>query len=299
MQKSLKIGYVGLGLMGKPMALNILKAGYPLTVFNRTKSKVTDLVNAGAVAGSSPEDVARHSDIIFTNLSDSPDVLEVALGEKGIAQGAHPGLIYIDNSTIHPDVAKNIAFELGKKGVLCLDAPVSGGEVGAINGTLTIMVGGSSEALEISMPILQVIGTKITHVGGSGAGQVTKAANQIMVGAQMVAMAELLIFAQKAGVDTRKVIEAIQSGSAQCWALNQKPQRLFAGNRNPGFKSGLQAKDLRIVMDTVNDLGMQLPMSEIVTKMFNEMVTKGLQDQDNSAVIRIIEDLNSEKLIEA
>jgi len=299
MQKSLKIGYIGLGLMGKPMALNILKAGYPLMVFNRTKSKVIDLVNSGAVEGSSPENVARHSDIIFTNLSDSPDVFEVALGEKGIAQGAHPGLIYIDNSTIRPDVAKNIAFELGKKGVLCLDAPVSGGEVGAINGTLTIMVGGPSEALDIAMPVLQVIGRKITHVGGPGAGQVTKAANQIMVGAQMVAMGELLIFAQKAGVDTKKVVEAIQSGSAQCWALDQKPQRLFAGNRDPGFKSGLQAKDLRIVMDTVNELGMQLPMSEIVTKMFNEMVTKGLQDQDNSAVIRIIEDLNSEKLIEA
>jgi 2-hydroxy-3-oxopropionate reductase len=298
MHKLLRIGYIGLGLMGKPMALNILKAGYPLVVFNRTRSKVTDLVNAGAAEGLSPEDVARNSDIVFTNLSDTPDVLEVALGNEGIVKGAHPGLIYIDNSTIRPEAAKRIAIELGKKGVLCLDAPVSGGEVGAINGTLTIMVGGPFEALEIAMPVLKVIGRKITHVGDSGAGQVTKAANQIMVGAQMVAMGELLIFAQKAGVDTRKVVEAIQAGSAQCWALDQKPKRLFAGNREPGFKSGLQAKDLRIVMDTVKELGMQLPMSEIVTKMFNEMVDKGLQDQDNSAVIRIIEDLNSEKLIE-
>jgi 2-hydroxy-3-oxopropionate reductase len=298
MHKLLRIGYIGLGLMGKPMALNILKAGYPLVVFNRTRSKVTDLVNAGAAEGLSPEDVARNSDIVFTNLSDTPDVLEVALGDEGIVKGAHPGLIYIDNSTIRPEAAKRIAIELGKKGVLCLDAPVSGGEVGAINGTLTIMVGGPFEALEIAMPVLKVIGRKITHVGDSGAGQVTKAANQIMVGAQMVAMGELLIFAQKAGVDTRKVVEAIQAGSAQCWALDQKPKRLFAGNREPGFKSGLQAKDLRIVMDTVKELGMQLPMSEIVTKMFNEMVDKGLQDQDNSAVIRIIEDLNSEKLIE-
>ena len=298
MHKLLRIGYIGLGLMGKPMALNILKAGYPLVVFNRTRSKVTDLVNAGAVEGSSPADVARHSDIVFTNLSDTPDVLEVALGNEGIVKGAHPGLIFIDNSTIRPEATKRIAIELGKKGVLCLDAPVSGGEVGAINGTLTIMVGGPFEALEIAMPVLKVIGRKITHVGDSGAGQVTKAANQIMVGAQMVAMGELLIFAQKAGVDTRKVVEAIQAGSAQCWALDQKPKRLFAGNREPGFKSGLQAKDLRIVMDTVKELGMQLPMSEIVTKMFNEMVDKGLQDQDNSAVIRIIEDLNSEKLIE-
>jgi 2-hydroxy-3-oxopropionate reductase len=298
MHKLLRIGYIGLGLMGKPMALNILKAGYPLVVFNRTRSKVTDLVNAGAAVGLSPEDVARNSDIVFTNLSDTPDVLEVALGDEGIVKGAHPGLIYIDNSTIRPEAAKRIAIELGKKGVLCLDAPVSGGEVGAINGTLTIMVGGPFEALEIAMPVLKVIGRKITHVGDSGAGQVTKAANQIMVGAQMVAMGELLIFAQKAGVDTRKVVEAIQAGSAQCWALDQKPKRLFAGNREPGFKSGLQAKDLRIVMDTVKELGMQLPMSEIVTKMFNEMVDKGLQDQDNSAVIRIIEDLNSEKLIE-
>jgi 2-hydroxy-3-oxopropionate reductase len=298
MQKLLKIGYIGLGLMGKPMALNIVKAGYPLIVYNRTKSKVTDLVNAGAVEGLSPEDVAKHSDIVFTNLSDTPDVLELVLGNEGVLKGAHPGLIYIDNSTIRPEAAKIIANKLGEKGVLCLDAPVSGGEVGAKNGTLTIMVGGPSEALDVAMPVLQIMGRKITHVGDSGAGQVTKAANQIMVGAQMVAMGELLIFAQKAGVDTRKVVEAIQSGSAQCWALDQKPQRLFAGNREPGFKSSLQAKDLRIVMDTVKELGMQLPMSEIVTKMFNEMVDKGLQDQDNSAVIRIIEDLNSEKLIE-
>ena len=298
MNQKLRIGYIGLGIMGKPMAQNILKAGFELTVYNRTVGKMDELVQAGADAASSPKDVAKVSDIVFTNLTDTPDVLEVVLGEEGIIHGAHEGMIFIDNSTIRPDGAIQIAQEMKVLGVSCLDAPVSGGEIGAINGTLTIMVGGSADALEIAMPVLNVIGKKITHVGDAGAGQVAKAANQIMVGAQMVAMGELLIFTQKSGVDPHKVIEAIRNGAAQCWTLDQKPQRLFTGNRQPGFKSGLQAKDLKIVMESAKKLNILLPLSSVVTQMYAEMLITGREDLDNSAVISIIEDLNSEKLIE-
>ncbi|MCX7608355.1 MAG: NAD(P)-binding domain-containing protein, partial [Anaerolineales bacterium] len=240
----LTVGYIGLGLMGKPIARNILKAGFPLVVHNRSRAAVDELVAEGAKAASSPAETAAQVDVVFTNLPDTPDVEKVVLGENGIVHGAHPGLIWVDNSTIRPEAARKLSRVLAEHGVLSLDAPVSGGDIGARNATLTIMVGGPTEALERVRPIFQAIGKTITHVGEAGAGQVAKAANQIMVAAQMVAMAELLLFAQKAGVDPVKVVEAIRGGAAQCWTLDVKPQRLFAGNRAPGFKAALQAKDL-------------------------------------------------------
>ena len=202
----LKVGYIGLGLMGKSIARNILKAGFPLVVHNRSRAAVDELVAEGAVAAFSPAEVAAQVDVVFTNLPDSPDVEKVALGENGIIAGAHPGLIMIDNSTIKPATARKIAAALAAVGVEALDAPVSGGDIGARNGTLTVMVGGSAAALEKVMPVLQAMGKTITHIGEPGAGQIAKAANQIMVAAQMVAMAELLIFAQKAGADPVKVV---------------------------------------------------------------------------------------------
>lgn len=201
-----RLGYIGLGKMGKPMAINLLNAGYPLIVHNRSQGKVQELVRLGAQAARSPSQVAAESDVVFTNLPDTPDVLEVVLGKDGIIEGAHEGLIYIDNSTIKPSASREIYAALKPLGVRCLDAPVSGGDIGAQQGTLAIMVGGDAETLEEVMLILQVIGKTITHVGGPGSGQVAKAANQIMVAAQMVAMSELLIFAQKAGADPRKVV---------------------------------------------------------------------------------------------
>ena len=197
----LRVGYIGLGLMGKSIARNILKAGFPLTVHNRSQAAVDELVAEGAKSASSPKELAEQVDIIFTNLPDSPDVEKVALGENGIIHGAHDGLIFIDNSTIKPASARMIAEKLKEKNVFALDAPVSGGDIGAKNGTLTIMVGGEASAVEKSMPVFQAMGKTVTHVGESGAGQVAKAANQIMVAAQMVAMAELLVFSKKAGVD--------------------------------------------------------------------------------------------------
>ena len=246
----LNIGYIGLGLMGKSIARNILAAGFPLTVYNRSQASITELVQEGASKADSPAEVARRVDIVFTNLPDSPDVEQVVLGENGILEGAHANLIFVDNSTIRPATARKLAARLAEQGVQALDAPVSGGDIGAKNATLTIMVGGPAAALEIVRPVFNVMGKTITHVGDSGAGQIAKAANQIMVAAQMVAMGELLIFAQKAGADPQKVVQAIKAGAAQCWTLDVKPQRLFAGNRQPGFKASMQAKDLNIIMET-------------------------------------------------
>ena len=293
---SLKIGYIGLGLMGKSIARNILKAGFDLTVHNRSRESVRELVGEGAHEAYSPKEVAQQVDVVFTNLPDSPDVELVALGEEGIFEGAHRGLIFVDNSTIKPANTKMIGKRLAEEGVTMLDAPVSGGDIGAKNGTLTIMVGGPAEALEKIMPVLRSVGQRITHVGGLGGGQIAKAANQIMVAAQMVAMGELLIFSQKAGADPEKVIDAIKGGAAGCWALENKPQRLFAGERQPGFKAYMQAKDLGIVMDTAREYGVPLPSTAVNTQLFNAMLEMGMRELDNSAVLGVIEKLAGEEL---
>ncbi len=293
---TMRLGYIGLGTMGGAMAENLIRAGYSLTVYNRTTSKAERLLDLGASLAESPAEVARKSELVFMNVSDTPDVLEIVFGENGIVEGAHPGMILVDHSTIKPSASREIYQRMQAVGVCALDAPVSGGDIGAKNGTLTIMVGGDADALEKIMPVLEVVGKKITHVGEAGAGQVAKAANQIMVAAQMVAEAELMLFAQKSGVDVAKVIEAIKSGAAQCWTLDVKPQRLLAGNRAPGFKSSLQAKDLNIVMETAHDYEVILPSTAVNTQLFNAMVAAGAGDLDNSAVIEVIEGLNNEVL---
>lgn len=294
----LKVGYIGLGLMGKSIARNIRKAGFPLIVHNRSQGAVEELVAEGAVAAGSPKEVASQVDVVFTNLPDTPDVEQVVLGENGILEGAHEGLIYVDNSTIKPAFARRIAEELAKEGVSVLDAPVSGGDIGAKNGTLTIMVGGEASALEKVMPVFQAMGKTVTHVGEAGAGQVAKAANQIMVAAQMVAMGELLVFSKKAGVDPRKVVEAIKGGAAQCWTLDVKPPRLFDGNRNPGFKAYMQLKDLKIILDTAEEY--DIPISGTVenTKLFQEMIDSSMGDLDNSAVVGVIEEKAGVRILE-
>lgn len=294
----LKIGYIGLGLMGKSIARNILKAGFPLYVHNRSRSAVDELVAEGALPSSSPREIAEQVDIVFTNLPDSPDVESVVLGAGGVIEGAHEGLIFVDNSTIKPTAARMIAARLAEKGVQALDAPVSGGDIGARNGTLTIMVGGPEDALEKVQPVFAAMGKKVTHIGPAGTGQIAKAANQIMVAAQMVAMGELLIFAQKSGADPQKVVEAIKGGAAQCWTLDVKPQRLFAGNRQPGFKARMQAKDLNIVMESAREFGAPLPSTAIATQLFNAMVEQGLGDLDNSAVVALMEMLANTRLDE-
>jgi 2-hydroxy-3-oxopropionate reductase len=297
METELKVGYIGLGIMGKSMARNILNAGFPLVVHNRSRAAVAELVAEGAIEALSPREVAAQVDVVFTNLPDSPDVEMVVLGKDGVIDGANQGLIFVDNSTIKPVTARYIAKILGEKGVRCLDAPVSGGDIGAKNGTLAIMVGGPAEALMKVMPIFNVVGKTITHVGDSGAGQIAKAANQVMVAAQMVAMGELLILARKAGANPEKVVAAIQGGAAQCWALDVKPERLFAGNRNPGFKAYMQAKDLGIVMDTAREYGISMPSTAVNTQLFNAMLEMGMAELDNSAVVGVIERLSNARLL--
>jgi 2-hydroxy-3-oxopropionate reductase len=287
----LRVGYIGLGLMGKSIARNILKAGFPVVVHNRSRAAVDELVSEGAVAANSPQEVASQVDIIFTNLPDSPDVEKVVLGENGIIEGARAGLIVIDNSTIKPASARMIAEKLKEKGIFSLDAPVSGGDIGARNATLTIMVGGEAEALEKAMPVLKAMGKTITLVGDAGAGQVAKAANQIMVAAQMVAMGELLVFSKKAGVDPRKVVDAIKAGAAQCWALDIKTPRLFDGNREPGFKSYMQLKDMNIVLETAKEYNVPISATEENTKLYQQMIDMGMGELDNSAVLGVIEKL--------
>jgi len=295
---SLKVGYIGLGLIGKSIAHNILKAGFPLVVHNRSRAAMDELVAEGAIAASSPAVVAAQVDVVFTNLPDTPDVELVTLGEKGIIEGAHSGLVFVDNSTIKPASARMIAEKLSARGVLSLDAPVSGGDMGAKNGTLTIMVGGDASALEKVMPVFLAMGKNVTHVGEAGAGQVAKAANQIMVAAQMVAMGELLIFSRKAGVDPRKVVDAIKGGAAQCWALDVKPPRLFAGNRNPGFKAHMQLKDMKIVLDTAREFDIPLSSAAENTKLFEQMIAMGMGELDNSAVVAVIEKLAGINLLD-
>jgi len=292
----LRVGYIGLGLMGKSIAHNILKAGFPLVVHNRSQAAVAELCAEGAVLANTPAEVAAQVDVVFTNLPDTPDVEKVVLGEHGIIEGAHKGLIFVDNSTIQPAAARRIAAVLAEKGVEALDAPVSGGDIGAKNGTLTIMVGGSGEALEVVRPIFNAMGKSITLIGAAGAGQIAKGANQIMVAAQMVAMGELLMFAQKAGADPVKVVEAIRGGAAQCWTLDVKPPRLFSGNRQPGFKARMQAKDMNIVLETAREYGIPVPSAALDAQFFNSMVQQGWGDLDNSAVLQIFEQLANERL---
>ena len=293
-----RVGYIGLGLMGKPIARNIMGAGFPLTVHNRSRAPVEELVADGAEPADSPCAVAEVSDVVFTNLPDSPDVEQVVLGPNGVIEGCRPGMVFIDNSTIKPETARSIAATLAEVEVSALDAPVSGGDVGAKAGTLAIMVGGQRDTFDSMLPIFQAMGKTITYVGESGAGQVAKACNQIMVAAQMVAMGELILLAQKSGVDPRKVIDAIQGGAAQCWALDVKPQRLFAGERQPGFKAYMQHKDLGIVLDTARAYGMPLPVTAVIMQLYESMLQLGMRDLDNSAVIGVLEAMANERLRE-
>lgn len=293
-----RIGYIGLGLMGRPIASNLLKAGFPLTVHNRSRAAVDELVALGARAADSPRAVAEASDFVFTSLPDSPDVEQVVLGPQGVRAGLRPGMVFVDNSTIKPETARHIAAELAAVGVAALDAPVSGGDVGARAATLAIMVGGPKQAFERVLPVFQAMGKTITHVGDSGAGQVAKACNQIMAAATMVAMSELLLLARKAGVDPQRVVEAIRGGAAQCWTLDVKPPRLFAGERRPGFKASMMHKDLAIILETGRTFGMPLPMSALNLQLYESMLQMGMGNLDNSAVIGVLEAMGATTLLE-
>lgn len=292
----MKLGYIGLGIMGGAMARNLLKAGYEVTVHNRSREKVNALVKVGATAAANPREVAERADVVFTNLPDTPDVEAVILGKNGIMEAARDGLIVIDNSTITPAGARYIASTLAEHGVTFLDAPVSGGDIGAQNGTLTIMVGGPEETFNHVLPILEAVGKTITWIGESGAGQIAKACNQIIVAAQMVSVGEALVLAAKCGVDPARVVQAISRGAAQCWTLDNKPPKIFARDLGPGFKAHMQAKDIDIVMDTGKTYGVPLPSTAVAQQLYRAMLVAGDGELDNSAIVTVLEAMADTKV---
>ena len=291
-----KIGFIGIGLMGKGMSLNLVKAGYPVTVWNRTASKTKPVVDAGAKRAESPKEVAEMSDVVISMVTGSDDVKEVLLGEDGAIHGAKKGDIFIDMSTISPIATVAIASELSKKGVEMLDAPVSGGVIGADNGTLSVMVGGNEKIFNECKPILETMGKTITYIGGNGDGQICKAVNQILVGTTMLGVAEALVFAAKAGVDVEKVHQAVSGGAAGSWQLTNNGARVLKGDMSPGFKIKDYLKDLGIIMETAAVSKMPLPATSLVLQMFRHCQAENMLDNGTQAVVRAVEKLASAKL---
>jgi 2-hydroxy-3-oxopropionate reductase len=285
------VGFIGLGIMGRPMAKNLLKAGYPLVVHSRSKGPVDEIVKAGAKAGGSPREVAGACDVLITMLPNSPDVEQVALGKDGIIEGARKGLILADMSTISPIVSKKVGKALAAKGVEMLDAPVSGGEKGAVDGALSIMVGGDKAVFDRVLPIFQAMGKTITLLGPLGFGGFTKLANQIIVAVNLTALAEALTLGKKAGLDRELLLTALAGGLANSKCLEQKKPNYIAGTYNPGFKIDLHFKDLGLIMESARELGVPLPATAVVQELFNAMRVKGRGGLDHSGIITLLEDL--------
>lgn len=284
----MKVGYIGLGIMGLPCVLNLLKAGHAVSVWSRQQQKANAALEAGASWADSPAQLAAQVDVLITNVSDTQDVVQVLLGEQGAVHGAADGLVCVDMSTISPIGARDIARQLAEHGVDFLDCPVSGGQVGAVNGTLTIMVGGKAAALDKVRPVLEAMGKTITHIGDSGAGQVAKACNQIAVGVGVAAVAEVMKLAKACGVDPAPVREALLGGFAQSRVLDIHGQRMIDDNYVPGFKAHLHLKDMGIVLDTAQQLGIRLPEAERVAGLIGQLVEQGEGELDSSAIARLI-----------
>ena len=285
------IGVVGLGIMGLPMATNLVDAGYEVVGYNRSTEPMEKLVAAGGDRADSAADAAQRANLLITCLPDSSVVTEVMHQEDGILDGIEEGSILIDMSTISPTVTEELADELADRGVAMLDAPISGGEEGAIDGTLSIMVGGDEAVLDDVMPILEVLGASITHCGDTGAGQVTKACNQIVVANTMAAVSEALVFAEKAGADLEAVVAAISGGAAGCWTLDNRASRMIRGNFEPGFFAEYQYKDLRIATRAGQAYGAPLPTTASTHELYKAAVETGYGRDDNSGVMQVIEDL--------
>ena len=285
------IGFIGLGIMGRPMAKNLLKAGYPLVVHSRSRGPVDEIAKAGAKVGTSPRDVASQSDVVITMLPNSPDVEQVVLGRDGAIEGARPGKVLLDMSTISPLVSQKIGAALAQKSVQMLDAPVSGGEKGAIDGVLSIMVGGDKAVFDKALPIFQAMGKTITHLGPLGAGGFTKLANQIIVAVNLTALGEALTLAKKAGLDRELTLTALAGGLAGSKCLDQKKPNYVANTYNPGFKIDLHYKDLGLIMESARALGVPLPATAAVQELFSALRVKGRGGLDHSGVITLLEDL--------
>lgn len=286
------IGFIGLGIMGKPMAMNLIQGGCTLWVYARRAEAMEPLETAGASACKSPEEVARRADITFIMVSDTRDVEQVILGPEGVLAGARPGTVVVDMSTISPVATRSIAARLMERGVEMLDAPVSGGEAGAASGTLSLMVGGKPEVFTRVLPLLEQMGKKIVHIGTNGAGQAAKACNQIVVSLTIEGVAEAFTFARKNGVDPGRVREALLGGFANSRILEVHGKRMLEGDFRPGFKVRLHQKDLRAVMETAHQIGIALPGTALVAQHLNALVGSGDGELDSSALVRAVERLN-------
>jgi 2-hydroxy-3-oxopropionate reductase len=287
-----RVGFIGLGLMGKPMATRLLEAGCQLAVHNRSRGAVRELAARGAIACTSPRDVATRSEVIITMLPDAPDVELVLLGANGVLEGASPGSIVIDMTSNNPEVSAHLATCLHEKHVSMLDAPVSGADVGAREGTLSIMVGGPRQAFDLCRPILEVLGRNIVHAGEQvGMGGHVKLANQILVATTLAGMAEALVYGAKAGIDPAIIVEALSAGLARCGALEIKAPKILAGDFTPGGKVASQVKDLRYAMQMVRSLRLSLPVTALVNELFHAVQNAGRGDWDHAAIITLIEEL--------
>lgn len=287
-----RIGYIGLGIMGRGMAHNILRAGFPVTVWNRSPERMSGLIDAGATAGSSPADVAAKSDIIFTCVSDTPDVEQVILGENGVIHGAKEGALVIDTSTISPKATREIATKLAERGISMLDAPVSGGSEGAEKGTLSIMVGGDGKSFARAKPVFEAIGKTITHMGPNGSGQATKLVNQILCVANMLAASEALLLAQASGLDLTKTLQAVGGGAGGSWMLVNRGPQVAARDFRPGFTIDLQQKDLRLVLEAADELGLPLSLTSTIHGYYNVLQRQGLGSEGNHALVKALEQLS-------
>lgn len=293
------IGFIGLGIMGKPMARHLLKAGYPLAIHNRSRAAVDELSKEGARAAVNSQEVAQKSDVIVTMLPDSPDVELVYAGENGIFSGVKSGTLLIDMSSISPVVARKLAAEAEQRSCDMLDAPVSGGEAGAIAATLSIMIGGKVSAVERATPIFEKLGKNIVHVGDPGAGQVTKAANQMVVGTTIAIVSEALVLAAKAGVDPAKVRQALLGGFAQSKILEAHGQKMLDRNFKPGFRIRLHEKDMKIALATGSEYGVALMVTGVVGQMMTAMKGMGNGDLDHAALVKFVEELANQELATA
>lgn len=291
----MNVGFIGLGLMGRPLALHLAKAGHTLHLWARRPASLEPFKDVAAHAHPSAAEVARHADVVFTMVADGPDVREVCLGENGLASGAKTGLILVDMSTINPNTAREIGADLAAKGIEFLDAPVSGGEVGAINAALTIMVGGKPEVFEKVRPLFEKMGKAVTLIGPCGAGQVAKACNQILTGVGVLAVAEAFNFAAQSGVDPAKVREALLGGFAYSKILENHGQRMLDRNFKPGFKAWMHQKDLRIVMEEAHRLGLMLPSSAATAQLFNAIVGSGMGEEDSISALKLLEGLSGKQ----
>jgi 2-hydroxy-3-oxopropionate reductase len=291
-----RVGFIGLGIMGKPMARNLMEAGYELTVHNRSPEKAEELGEAGATVAASPREAAENSDVVITMLPDSPQVREVVAGEDGVLEGIGEGSLLIDMSTISPVVTEELAEAVKQKGASMLDAPVSGGDVGAIEGTLSIMVGGDEEDFERAKPLFEAMGKTVTHAGPTGAGQVTKAANQIVVALTIEAVSEALVLGSKGGVAPEKILEVLSGGLAGNKVMEVKREKFLTHKFDPGFRSELHHKDLGIALAAGREYGVVLPVTALVDQMLLSMRRKGWGGEDHSALLRVIEDLSQHEI---